>query len=104
MTILSENSNCFEPTILTWICVILIVISLVVIIIAMWKSADLTFGIGVSIFVIAAFFSPATLSNVTHYKVIFDDTYTAKELLSKYDIVDVDGKIYIIKEREKENK
>lgn len=104
MTILSENSNCTEPTVLTWVCAAIIVISVMVIIIALWESADITFRIGASLFIIAAFFGAATFSKVTHYKVIFDNSYTAKELLSKYDIVDVDGEIYIIKEREKEVK
>lgn len=34
----------------------------------------------------------------THYKVILDDTVSINEFLDKYEIVDTDGEIYIVKE------
>lgn len=34
----------------------------------------------------------------THYKVILDDTVSINEFLDKYEIVDIDGEIYTVKE------
>lgn len=36
----------------------------------------------------------------THYKVTIDDSVSMNEFLDKYEILDQDGKIYIVKERE----
>lgn len=36
----------------------------------------------------------------THYKVIIDDSVSMNEFLDKYEILDQEGKIYTIKERE----
>ena len=36
----------------------------------------------------------------THYKVTIDDSVSMNEFLDKYEILDQEGKIYIVKERE----
>lgn len=38
----------------------------------------------------------------TEYKVVLNDTYPAKEFLSKYELIDIDGEIYVVKEKEEE--
>lgn len=40
------------------------------------------------------------ISYETHYKVTIDDTVSMNEFLDKYEILDQEGKIYTVKERE----
>ena len=44
------------------------------------------------------FATPASYE--THYKVAIDDSVSMNEFLDKYEILDQEGKIYTVKERE----
>ena len=55
-------------------------------------------GIVVWIMVGAATWKPTTYE--THYKVTIDDSVSMNEFLDRYEILDQEGKIYTVKERE----
>ena len=47
-----------------------------------------------------ALFSKEEVGKETHYKVTIDDSVSMNEFLDKYEILDQEGKIYTVKERE----
>ena len=47
-----------------------------------------------------ALFSKKDVGKETHYKVTIDDSVSMNEFLDKYEILDQEGKIYTVKERE----
>ena len=49
---------------------------------------------------LTAAFSRKEVGKEYHYKVIIDDSVSMNEFLDKYEILDQEGKIYIVKERE----
>ena len=46
---------------------------------------------------------PKTIEYETQYKVTIDDSVSANEFNEKYEIIDQEGKIYIVRERENKN-
>ncbi len=49
---------------------------------------------------LTAAFSKKEVGTETHYKVTIDDSVSMNEFLDKYEIIDQEGKIYTVKERE----
>lgn len=50
--------------------------------------------------VLTALFSKKEVGKEYHYKVTIDDSVSMNEFLDKYEILDQEGKIYTVKERE----
>lgn len=108
MTVLSEAGNFRFPMDLNWFSIIIIVLGMLLLIagiVGMRSSSDdpsacvfcmlaIVFGIGLIASGLANRDAP------TEYKVILTDDYSAKELLSKYEVMDIDGEIYILRDRE----
>ena len=49
---------------------------------------------------LTAIFAKKEVGKETHYKVTIDDSVSMNEFLDKYEILDQEGKIYTVKERE----
>ena len=59
---------------------------------------------GIFIFAAVAVMTAKPTTYETHYKVTIDDSVSMNEFLDKYEIIDQEGKIYTVKEKEqKEN-
>lgn len=74
------------------------------------KDNDLVIGIGVfliifilgsvAIGIIVGISTGDPIAYETQYKVVIDDSVSMNEFLDHYEIVDQDGKIYIVKEKD----
>lgn len=99
-------------TIWFWVCIIagLICITIVIIsysddapkfVISMGNIALLLFSIIIGLLLGGGFAIPSEYES--HYKVIVDDTVTVNEFLDRYEILERDGEILIVKEIEVED-
>ena len=69
--------------------------------VAFWVMFLVIFIIGGSIFGgLVGMNTGEPISYETHYKVTIDDSVSMNEFLDKYEIIDQEGKIYTVKERE----
>ena len=66
-----------------------------------WTVFFFTFLLGAAMFgTIVGLVSRKPIAYETHYKVITDDSVTMSDFLDKYEIVDQEGKIYTVREKE----
>lgn len=107
MTILSESSvNC---SVLTLVVGVAVTIGAFVILYCAIEFEINNFG-SIFMVIMGVFFLGCGMSLTlyacnnrhTEYKVVINDTYPAKEFLSKYELLDIDGEIYVVKEKEEE--
>lgn len=56
--------------------------------------------LGILFGVLAGVFAATPMETETHYKALISDEVSMNEFLERYEIVDQEGKIYTIKERE----
>ncbi len=56
--------------------------------------------IGILPWMLVAAITSTPVSYETHYKVTIDDSVSMTEFMGKYEIIDQDGKIYTVRERE----
>ena len=104
------SSETIYNTILPEWCIIVgMVLGIVFLLVSMLLAADYYHIAGtiVAVFAVVCFvFAPlGVISNendINHieYKVIIDDSVSMNEFLDKYEILDQEGKIYTVKERE----
>ena len=85
---------------------------LVAIIAGMLTSASDDWGLGVTVFLIVFIAGSAMFGTLvgcttgkpieyeTQYKVVIDDSVSMNEFAEKYEIIDQDGKIYTVREKE----
>ncbi len=108
--ILHEYAVCTTQTWVSWI-VILAFIGGIIFFIGMHHSETNTAGLINGIGFIICFITFLALGMIddtnylkeysyTEYKVTIDDSVSMNEFLDKYEILDQEGKIYIVKERE----
>jgi hypothetical protein len=106
--ILSEKViyNCYVPAWLAFIAVILGALFLTITIccfVDRYDGVGFLFGaLSCICIVIAIHGAVSNKNNVNHieYKVTIDDSVSMNEFLDKYEILDQEGKIYTVKERE----
>jgi hypothetical protein len=81
-------------------------VSIIVLAICMGEADMIPFLIFVAILcsgligAIVGVIDPLECHQETHYKVTIDDSVSMNEFLDKYEILDQEGKIYTVKERE----
>ena len=90
-----------------WTFIVAFVVTLVVVIGVSFLTGDVVYGIsaGFLAFLICALvFGVGGIGEYEtgeyHYKVTIDDSVSMNEFLDKYEILDQEGKIYTVKERE----
>lgn len=69
---------------------------------SVWLLTLFVVGFILAIFIggIVVAVTSTTVEYETHYKVTIDDSVSMNEFLDKYEILDQEGKIYTVKERE----
>jgi hypothetical protein len=98
----------FIPSIGSWIGIIVLALLISAIIWAIWKMIDeseILFLLLVFIIVLfggiiaSAVFCHDKMQDRTIYKVIVDDSVSLNEFIKRYEILDIDGDIYIITDK-----
>lgn len=91
----------------TWTCVVAVVVPLVtwLIVSILYEDCGFGFFIGIAVFLLCllifgVFGVGLYETGKYEYKVIIDDSVSMNDFLDKYEIIDQEGKIYIVRERE----
>ena len=104
--VVAATTSNTDAAVLTFVLVLAVMIGIGVI--AAYKTEEiswfllcfvlgLVFGVGIGITVEQH--TTYTTAYETHYKVTIDDSVSMNEFLDKYEILDQEGKIYTVKER-----